>query len=145
MEIEAWDRQPLHEQEQVIGRTKGTGAPLGQRDEFEPVDFTKRVGGDFAIAQDSHVFLAHSSNTGTAILRRGYSFVDGTDGLGRLDAGLFFIAYQRNPETGFVQIQQNLRSDRLNEYIQHTSSAVFACPPGVRGDGDWWGRALFEG
>jgi|SRR4051794_26770476 len=144
MEIEAWDRQPLREQEQVVGRTKGTGAPLGQKAEFDPVDFTKRVDGTFAIPQKSHVFLAHPTNSGTAILRRGYSFVDGSDGLGRLDAGLFFIAYQRNPETGFVQVQKNLRSDAMNEYIQHTSSAVFACPPGVRDDTDWWGRSLFE-
>jgi len=143
MEIEAWDRQPLREQEQVIGRTKGTGAPLGQKAEFDPVDFTERADGRFAIPQDSHVFLAHPTNSGTAILRRGYSFVDGSDGLGRLDAGLFFIAYQRNPETGFVQVQKKLRGDRMNEYIQHTSSAVFACPPGVRDGDDWWGRALF--
>ena len=145
MEIEAWDRQPLREQEQVIGRTKGTGAPLGQKAEFDPVDFTERADGRFAIPQDSHVFLAHPTNSGTAILRRGYSFVDGSDGLGRLDAGLFFIAYQRNPETGFVQVQKKLRGDRMNEYIQHTSSAVFACPPGISGDDDWWGRTLFEG
>ena len=144
MEIEAWDRQPLREQEQVVGRTKGTGAPLGQKAEFDPVDFTKRVDGTFAIPQKSHVFLAHPTNSGTAILRRGYSFVDGSDGLGRLDAGLFFIAYQRNPETGFVQVQKNLRSDAMNEYVRHTSSAVFACPPGVRDDTDWWGRSLFE-
>jgi deferrochelatase/peroxidase EfeB len=33
-------------------------------------------------------------------------------------------------------------SDLLNEYITHTGSAVFACPPGV-GDGDYWGSTLF--
>jgi len=33
----------------------------------------------------------------------------------------------------------------MNEYIRHTSSAVFACPPGVQEDDDWWGRALFQG
>jgi deferrochelatase/peroxidase EfeB len=144
MRIEPWDTATLADQEQTIGRTKKAGAPLGQREEFSPVDFTKQVDGEFAIPQDSHVFLAHPTNAGTAILRRGYSFVDGTDGLGRLDAGLFFIAYQRNPETGFVQVQKNLRLDAMNEYIQHRSSAVFACPPGVTGDDDWWGRALFS-
>jgi deferrochelatase/peroxidase EfeB len=144
MRIEPWDTSTLIEQEQTIGRTKGTGAPLGQKAEFDPVDFTKQVDGDFAVPQTSHVFLAHPTNAGTAILRRGYSFVDGSDGLGRLDAGLFFIAYQRDPETGFVQVQRNLRMDAMNEYIQHTSSAVFACPPGVTGEGDWWGRALFS-
>jgi deferrochelatase/peroxidase EfeB len=145
MLIEPWDTAPLVEQEQIIGRAKGSGAPLGQRAEFDPVDFTTQVDGEFAISAESHVFLAHPSNAGTEILRRGYSFVDGSDGLGRLDAGLFFIAFQRNPETGFVQVQRNLRTDLMNEYVRHTSSAVFACPPGVRGDDDWWGRALFTG
>jgi deferrochelatase/peroxidase EfeB len=145
MLIEPWDASSLNEQEQTIGRTKGAGAPLGQQAEFDPVDFTKRIGGDLAVPESSHVFLSHPTNAGTAILRRGYSFVDGSDDLGRLDAGLFFIAYQRDPETGFVQVQRNLRSDAMNEYVRHTSSAVFACPPGVRGSGDWWGRTLFEG
>jgi deferrochelatase/peroxidase EfeB len=145
MLIELWDTSTLHEQEQTIGRTKGEGAPLGQRKEFDPVDFTKQTDGDFAIPERSHVFLSNPANAGTAILRRGYSFVDGSDGLGGLDAGLFFIAYQRDPGTGFVQVQRNLRTDAMNEYVRHTSSAVFACPPGVRGAGDWWGRTLFEG
>jgi deferrochelatase/peroxidase EfeB len=144
MQIETWDRQSLHEQEQVIGRTKGAGAPLGQHAEFDPVDFAAQIDGRPAVPKTSHVFLAHPTNSGTALLRRGYSFVDGSDGLGRLDAGLFFIAYQRDPATGFVQVQKNLRNDAMNEYIQHTSSAVFACPPGIRGDDDWWGRALFQ-
>ncbi len=36
------------------------------------------------------------------MLRRGYSFVDGSDGLGRLDVGLFFLAYMKDPRTQFV-------------------------------------------
>jgi deferrochelatase/peroxidase EfeB len=144
MRIEPWDTATLGEQEQTIGRAKDSGAPLGQTGEFDPVDFTVTAGTQPAIPRNSHVFLAHPANAGTAILRRGYSFVDGSDGLGRLDAGLFFIAYQRDPGTGFVQVQRNLRSDAMNEYIQHTSSAVFACPPGITGPGDWWGRALFS-
>ena len=31
----------------------------------------------------------------------------------------------------------------MNEYIRHVSSGLFACPPGVRDAGDYWGRALF--
>lgn len=143
MLIEPWDTSTLDEQERTIGRTKGAGAPLGQRAEFDPVDFDAQVDGEPAVPPTSHVFLAHPTNSGTAILRRGYSFVDGSDGLGRLDAGLFFIAYQRDPGTGFVQVQRNLRLDAMNEYIRHTSSAVFACPPGLRDDADWWGRTLF--
>ncbi|SFL64030.1 iron uptake transporter deferrochelatase/peroxidase subunit [Geodermatophilus ruber] len=145
MLLEAFDETPLGEQEAVIGRAKGSGAPLGRRAEFDPVDLTAQADGRPAIPETSHVFLSHPNTAGTAILRRGYSFVDGTDGEGRLDAGLFFIAFQRDPATGFVQVQRKLRTDAMNEYIRHTSSAVFACPPGVQGDDDWWGRTLFEG
>jgi len=43
--------------------------------------------------------------------------------------GLFFIAYQRDPRTQFVPLQQRLAADVLNEYIQHVGSALFAIPP----------------
>jgi hypothetical protein len=57
--------------------------------------------------------------------------------------GLFFIAFQQDPRLGFIPIQQRLASlDSLNEYIRHTGSAVFACPPGLGLDG-WWGDTLF--
>ena len=47
---------------------------------------------------DSHVRLAHpTQNDGVRMLRRGYNFTDGNDELGRLDAGLFFIAFVRDP------------------------------------------------
>ncbi|MEU4211320.1 iron uptake transporter deferrochelatase/peroxidase subunit [Streptomyces sp. NPDC026206] len=138
MHIETWDRTSLGEQEDIFGRNKAEGAPVGkQKERDEPL--LK------AMKPDSHVRLAHpDSNSGATILRRGYSFTDGTDGLGRLDAGLFFIAYQRDVRDAFIPLQTNLaRNDALNEYIQHVGSAVFAVPPGVRDSGDWWGKALF--
>ncbi|MGP3924185.1 iron uptake transporter deferrochelatase/peroxidase subunit [Streptomyces sp. 8N616] len=140
MRIEPWDRTSLKEQEDIIGRTKGEGAPYGKRRERDEPDLK-------AMPDVAHVRLAHPDNNGGArILRRGYSFTDGTDGLGLLDAGLFFIAYQRDVRTGFVPVQQSLaRADVLNEYIQHVSSGLFAVPPGVRDKDDWWGRELFEG
>lgn len=147
MQIETWDRSSLTEQEQIVGRTKGSGAPLGRRDEFDAPDFAaKGDDGQSVIAQTSHVRLAHpSQNNGAHLLRRGYNFVDGSDGLGRLDAGLFFIAYQRDPRKQFVPIQTQLsRHDAMNEYLRHVSSGIFACPPGVRDAADWWGRALFS-
>nr|WP_240151963.1 iron uptake transporter deferrochelatase/peroxidase subunit [Streptomyces mobaraensis] len=138
MHIETWDRTSLKEQEDVFGRDKAEGAPQGKRRERDEPNL--RV-----LKPTAHVRLAHpDSNAGATILRRGYSFTDGTDGLGRLDAGLFFIAYQRDVRDGFVPIQTRLsRSDALNEYIQHVGSAVFAVPPGVRDKDDWWGRTLF--
>ncbi|POX37620.1 deferrochelatase/peroxidase EfeB [Streptomyces sp. Ru73] len=138
MHIETWDRTSLQEQEDVFGRSKGEGAPAGRKREFDAPHLK-------AMLPTAHVRLAHpDSNGGIRILRRGYSFTDGTDGLGRLDAGLFFLAYQRDVRDGFVPLQKNLaRHDALNEYIQHVGSAVFAVPPGVRDTDDWWGRTLF--
>ena len=146
MLIESWDRTSLGEQEDIVGRTKGEGAAMGRAKEFDEIDLVARNGaGDPLIREDAHVRLAHpSTNKGARLLRRGYNFVDGSDGLGRLNAGLFFIAYQRDPRTAFVPVQHNLaRHDALNEYIRHVSSGLFACPPGVSGGDDFWGRARF--
>ncbi|MDO0927966.1 iron uptake transporter deferrochelatase/peroxidase subunit [Streptomyces sp. TG1A-8] len=139
MNIETWDRTSLQEQEDVFGRDKREGAPVGKAKEHD-APFLK------AMKPDAHVRLAHpDANGGITILRRGYSFTDGTDGLGRLDAGLFFLAYQRDVRKGFIPLQRKLSAhDALNEYIQHVGSAVFAVPPGVRDSGDWWGRTLFS-
>lgn len=139
MNIETWDRAPLQEQEDIFGRDKGEGAPVGKAKEHDE-PFLK------AMKPDAHVRLSHpDANGGITILRRGYSFTDGTDGLGRLDAGLFFLAYQRDPRNGFIPLQRKLAaSDALNQYIQHVGSAVFAVPPGVRDPHDWWGRTLLS-
>jgi deferrochelatase/peroxidase EfeB len=137
MLIEVWDRTSLGDQEDTIGRHKASGAPLGERDEFA----TLHVG---RLPADSHVRLAApSTNGGAALLRRGYSFTDGLDDrLGQLDAGLFFLSFQRDPEA-FVRVQRSLGSnDKLNEYIKHVGSGVWAIPPGAP-RGGWVGQTLF--
>jgi len=146
MIVETWDRSSLAEQEMIVGRQKGSGAPLGKAGEFEEPDLdAKTADGEPLLAVNSHVRLAHPTmNGGARLLRRGYNFVDGSDGLGRLNAGLFFIAYQRDPRKQFVPVQRNLsRTDLMNEYLKPVSQALFACPPGVAGPDDHWGRALF--
>ncbi len=138
MLIETWDRTPLGEQEDLVGRTKAQGAPLGVAGakERDAVDVS-------ALPATSHVRLAHPSRHGGAqLLRRGYNYVDGSDGLGRLDAGLFFLSYQRDP-AAFVSVQSALaRDDGLNEYLRHTGSGIWAVPPGV-GEDAWWAQELF--
>jgi deferrochelatase/peroxidase EfeB len=144
--IEVWDRSSLQDQEQTIGRTKLSGAPIGAGDERDVIDLST-VGGDGQplIPADAHVRLANQDANNIRILRRGYSFTDGLDPrTGQLDAGLFFLAYQRDPRTQFVALQQRLaHGDALNEYIQHVGSAVFAVPPGAPGPGHAVGAALF--
>jgi deferrochelatase/peroxidase EfeB len=142
MFVEAWDRDRLSDQEAVIGRAKYTGAPLTGADEFDVPDF-----GGAAIPDDAHIRLAaFENNGGIRILRRGYSYTDGIDArTGDLDAGLFFISYQKDPGQ-FVALQSKLGSqDALNEYIRHVGSGLFACPGGVTEPGDYWGRSLFDG
>ncbi len=142
MLIEPWDRTTLHEQQRVIGRTKGTGAPLGCRDEFDELDLQSAGPSGPLVDTDAHVRLASAEELGgIQILRRGYNFTDGSDGFGHLDGGLFFIAYCRNPQTQFVPMQDNLAR---NEYIKHVGSAVFAVLPGL-GPEDYQGSTLFAG
>ncbi|HEY1590619.1 MAG TPA: iron uptake transporter deferrochelatase/peroxidase subunit [Solirubrobacteraceae bacterium] len=130
MLIEPWDRTSLTEQEQTIGRHKVSGAPFGGRHEHDPIHLAR-------LPRGSHVRLSHpDSNGGAEILRRGYSFSEGTDASsGQLDAGLFFISFQRDPKQ-FSRIQSRLAAqDRLNRFITHVGSAVFLCPPGARPGG----------
>jgi deferrochelatase/peroxidase EfeB len=145
MLLEVWDRASLRDQERTIGRHKYSGAPLGGSDEFEPLPLEAQRNGHPVIPRDAHVRLASASeNDGARILRRGYSFTDGVDErLGELDAGLFFISFQRDPEQ-FVAIQRRLgRFDALNEYIKHVGSALFAVPPGAK-PGGYVGESLFS-
>jgi deferrochelatase/peroxidase EfeB len=138
MLLEVWDRASLQDQERTIGRQKYSGAPLGGSDEFEPLPLDAQRDGHPLIPVDSHVRLASAKeNDGARVLRRGYSFTDGVDeSLGELEAGLFFICFQRDPGKQFVPIQQRLGSiDALNEYIKHVGSALFAIPPGAQPGG----------
>ncbi|HWO82515.1 MAG TPA: iron uptake transporter deferrochelatase/peroxidase subunit [Solirubrobacterales bacterium] len=143
MLLEVWDRAPLQDQERTIGRHKYSGAPLGGRDELEPLPLDAERGGRPLIPADAHVRLASPrENGGARILRRGYSFTDGVDeSLGELEAGLFFISFQRDPGQ-FVAIQRRLGSiDALNEYVKHVGSALFAVPPGAP-PGGYVGKGL---
>ena len=99
-----------------------------------------------AIPEDSHVaIVAPENNDGRRMLRRGYNYTDGNDSLGRLDAGLFFIALTRDPRTGFYPILERMtQKDALTEYLQHVGSALFAVLPGMREGDTMVGQRLFE-
>jgi deferrochelatase/peroxidase EfeB len=147
MNLEVWDRSSLGDQEETIGRQKYNGAPLGGTEEFEPLPLEdKDSNGQPVIPMNAHVRLASpQENDGLQILRRGYSFTDGVDqSLGELEAGLFFIAFQRDPEKQFVTLQRKLGvTDALDEYIKHVGSAVFAIPRGAE-KGTFVGAEIFS-
>ncbi|MFC4139059.1 MULTISPECIES: iron uptake transporter deferrochelatase/peroxidase subunit [unclassified Microbacterium] len=135
MLIETWDRVRLSEQENIFGRDKGEGAPLSGGTEFTEPKLAK-------LDAHSHVRLAHpDSNGGTRILRRGFNYVGGNNALGRLDAGLFFLSYQRDPAQ-FITLQRSLSTDLMNEYVRHVGSGLWAIPPGAAA-GSYVGAPLF--
>ena len=135
MHLETWDRTNLQEQENTFGRYKESGAPFGKKNEFDEVDLS-------LLPVDSHVRLAKEVDL--PILRRSYSYSDGIDPkTGQFDAGLLFIAFQKDPDR-FVKIQTNLGADdKMNEYVTHIGSGIFACFGGVK-KGGYIGQDLFE-
>jgi deferrochelatase/peroxidase EfeB len=134
MLLDDWDAVPVADQERVIGRRKDTGAPLSGGSEQTPSNF-----GSTAIPADAHIRLANPAfNQGAAMLRRGFSYVDGAE------AGLLFLAWQADPRRGFIPVQQHLvGADALGRYIRHETSALFAMPPGAS-SGSYVGAAMVE-
>ena len=143
MHLETWDRTSLKEQENTFGRHRDSGAPLGAVDEFDPVDLElKDDKGNLVIPEDCHVRLA--KEVGEEIYRRAFSYANGIDPrTGQFDAGLLFISFQKDPQQ-FIKVQKNLGTkDKLNEYITHVGSGLFAILPGVE-EGGYLGQNLFE-
>ncbi|MDQ7993606.1 MAG: Dyp-type peroxidase, partial [Propionicimonas sp.] len=146
MHIETWDRSSLREQEQIVGRTKAEGAPLSGGQEFSQPDFALAGrGGTPLVDPASHVALGHPDhNQGVRMLRRGYNYVDGSTDLGRMAAGLFFLAYVADPRTHYIPMQNRMsREDLMSEYLQHIGSGLWAVPPGIA-PGEFVGQALFS-
>lgn len=143
LHLETWDRTSLKEQENTFGRHRDSGAPIGKKDEFEAMDIDRKDDkGNYVVPETSHVFLAKSVDA--RILRRSYSYSSGVmDATGSYDAGLLFVSFQKNPDQ-FIKIQKSLgRLDKMNEYITHRGSALFACFPGIQ-KGSYIGEALFK-
>jgi deferrochelatase/peroxidase EfeB len=154
--LEHWDRMKLAFQEQTVGRHKDSGAPLGKGSEFAPVDLQAAdQDGNPVIPENAHVRLAAAAtNDGAQILRRGYSYNDGVNFTAErwppwrqgmeYDAGLFFLAYQRDPRTGFIRLFEKMsRFDMLNQFVTHVGGGLFACPAGAQ-QGRFIGQGLFE-
>ncbi len=154
--LEHWDTMERGFQEEVMGREKYSGAPIGKKNEFDPLDLDAAdKDGNQVIPENSHVRLSNqATNNGAQILRRSYSYNDGTDFYierwppwrqeTEYDAGLIFVAHQSDPRTGFIPINDRLaKFDKMNQFTTHVGSGVFACPPGAR-QGSFIGAGLFE-
>ncbi|POR47884.1 deferrochelatase/peroxidase EfeB [Paraburkholderia eburnea] len=154
--LEHWDQMEVGFQEQVFGRRKYSGAPIGKDKEFDTVDLDAQdKDGNPQIPDNSHVRLSNrASNDGAQILRRSYSYNDSTNFYierwppwrqeTEYDAGLIFVAHQADPRKGFIPINEKLaKFDMMNQFTTHVGSAIFACPPGAK-PGSYIGAELFE-
>jgi deferrochelatase/peroxidase EfeB len=145
MHVEFWDRVGLREQENMIGRTRDTGAPLGGTAEYEDPDYAVDPKGA-RIPLDAHIRLANPRTAKTApqrLLRRGYSYHRGFDEDGQLDQGLVFVAFNRDLERQFATIQRRLAQEPMIDYVTPVGGGYFFAPPGARSASDWVGSGLF--
>jgi len=154
--LEHWDKMKRSFQEQVVGREKYSGAPLGGQNEKDKLDLSANdKDGNPVIPENSHVRLsAPDENNGVQILRRAYSFDNNLSFTAErwppwrqgmeMDAGLLFICYQKDPQKGFVPLFEKMsRFDMMNQFLTHVGSGIFACPPGAK-PGKYIGQELFE-
>jgi deferrochelatase/peroxidase EfeB len=145
MHVEFWDRVGLHEQEEMIGRKRDTGAPLGGKGEFENPRFDLDPKGE-RIALDAHIRLANPREPRTIdqrILRRAWNYSEGFDADGQLDVGLLFVAFNQDIQRQFVAIQERLGEEPMVDYITPEGGGYFFAPRAARGPGDWVGSGLF--
>jgi deferrochelatase/peroxidase EfeB len=154
--LEHWDRMNVSFQEQTFGREKFSGAPLGAKKEFDPVDLdANNANGDPIIPENSHVGIAHRmAREGSRILRRSYSYNDGANVTAErwppwrqgmeFDSGLVFVCYQRDLSNGFIKIFEKMsRFDMMNQFVTNVGGGHFAIPGGVA-EGKFIGQRLFE-
>lgn len=143
--VEFWDRVGLREQEELIGRVRATGAPLGGTSEFEEPRYELDPHGK-RIPLTAHIRLANPRTPETAnqrILRRGYNFTRGFDDAGELDQGLIFVAFNQSPTRQFAAVQARLLEEPMIDYITPVGGGYFFAPPGTGGSVGWIGEELF--
>jgi deferrochelatase/peroxidase EfeB len=146
MFVEFWDRTPLNEQQKIIGRDKGTGAPLGQDRETDDPGYADDPTGH-RVPLDAHIRMANprtAETAGSRILRRGFNFSRGFDAAGRLDQGLAFVSYQKSLTRGFLAVQARLKGEPLEEYILPVGGGFFFALPGVGSEDAWLGQQLLD-
>jgi deferrochelatase/peroxidase EfeB len=145
MHVEFWDRVGLNEQQNMIGRVRASGAPLGGTDEFEDPRYDLDPHGK-RIPLSAHIRLANPRTPSTEdqrILRRGFNYSRGVDEAGQLDQGLIFNAFNQSPARQFAVVQERLLAEPMIDYITPVGGGYFFVPPGARGGGDWVGSGLF--
>jgi deferrochelatase/peroxidase EfeB len=144
MHTEFWDRVGLREQENMIGRARDGGAPLGGDDELQDPRYDLDPRGA-RIPLDAHIRLANPRSAETAgqrFLRRSFNFHRGIDAAGQLDQGLVFLAYNASIQRQFEPVQRRLAGEPLTDYVTPVGGGYFFAPRGTRSATDWVGATL---
>jgi deferrochelatase/peroxidase EfeB len=145
MHVEFWDRVGLREQENMIGRRRDTGAPLGGTDEYQDprIDLDPKGA---RIPLDAHMRLANPRTQATEdqrILRLGFNYSRGFDAAGQLDQGLIFVAFNQDLARQFEQVQARLAGEPMIDYVTPVGGGYFFVPRGSAGPSDWVGSGAF--
>lgn len=144
--VERWDRTPLQEQEEIIGRRKDSGAPFDGERESDVPDYAIDPDGETTLL-DAHIRLANPRTPearANLLLRRPFNYSNGITRAGQLDQGLLFITYQDDLEKGFIAVQNRLNGEPLEEYIKPVGGGYFYVLPGVRDASGYLGNTLVK-
>lgn len=131
MLLNTWDSMGREQKESVIGRHLDTGAPLGKKNERDPIDFDARnENGIQVIPSFAHIRRAHNTNLDERFFRRPFNYQIVKDD-GQLESGLLWTAYAQDLAKQYVPVQARLAEfDLLNKWTTPIGSATFAIARG---------------
>ena len=144
-------------QEQVVGRHKLSGAPLGGKAEFDPPDFDavdrRRQPGDprgRACPASARMKPTAARRSCGAAYSTTTTAPASSPSAGRRGARAWRTTracsswpIRRDPRTGFIRIFERMaKLDAMNQFTTHVGSGLFAIPPGAA-EGGFVGQGLF--
>ena len=155
--LEHSDRTEVNLQEEVIGRHKYSGAPLGGQNKFDALDLEAMdQDGNPVIAENAHVRLAsreandgaRSSAVPTPTMTASASRPNAGRPGGKVSCmtrGYSSSPISADPRTGFIRIYENMSKLDAMTRLPHACRrrCFLVCPGGAR-EGEFIGQRLFE-